>query len=99
MPTVLTKYGSVKARGPVGPDGRRFYVAFVDCPNDGSLYTEMKLSSFLRVVLGDDKAIGVAFKTTDGGKLLVRRDTLEELAGKVGTDLTGGEEDENATKD
>ena len=92
VPSTLTKYGSVKARGPVGPDGRRFYVAFVDCPNDGSLYTELKLSSFLATALDDDKTIGVGFKLVDGSKLLVRRDTLDELAAKVGPDLTGGEE-------
>lgn len=58
----------------------------------------MELSAFLRVVLGDAKAIGVAFKATDGAKLLVRKDTLEELAGKVGPDLTS-KEDDDATKD
>ena len=92
VPSVLTKYGSVKARGPVGPDGRRFYVAFVDCPNDGTMYTEMKLSNFLATALADDKTIGVGFKLVGGSKLLVRRDTLDELAAKVGPDLTGGEE-------
>lgn len=99
VPSALTKYGSVKARGPVGPDGRRFYVAFVDCPNDGELYTEMKLSNFLATALDDDKTIGVGFKMTDGNKLLVRRDTLDELAAKVGPDLTGGEEVDDATKE
>ena len=96
VPSVLTKYGSVKARGPVGPDGRRFYVAFVDCPNDGSLYAELKLSDFLGTALADDKTIGVGFKMTDGSKLLVRRETLDELAAKVGPDLTGGKEVDDA---
>ena len=96
VPSALTKYGSVKARGPVGPDGRRFYVAFVDCPNDGSLYTELKLSDFLGTALADDKTIGVGFKMTDGSKLLVRRETLDELAAKVGPDLTGGKEVDDA---
>ena len=86
----------MKARGPVGPDGRRFYVAFVDCPNDGSLYTELKLSDFLGTALADDKTIGVGFKMTDGSKLLVRRETLDELAAKVGPDLTGGKEVDDA---
>ena len=99
VPSVLTKYGSIKARGPVGPDGRRFYVAFVDCPNDGELYTEMKLSNFLATALADDKTIGVGFKMTDGNKLLVRRDTLDELAAKVGSDLTGGKEDGDAQEE
>ena len=99
VPSVLTKYGSVKARGPVGPDGRRFYVAFVDCPNDGTMYTEMKLSNFLATALADDKTIGVGFKLVDGSKLLVRRDTLDELAAKVGPDLTGGKEVDDATEE
>lgn len=96
VPATLTKYGAVRARGPVGPDGRRFYVAFVDCPNDGSLYTELKLSDFLGTALADDKTIGVGFKMTDGSKLLVRRETLDELAVKVGPDLTGGKEVDDA---
>ena len=99
VPSALTKYGSVKARGPVGPDGRRFYVAFVDCPNDGELYSEMKLSKFIATALDDDKTIGVGFKLVDGSKLLVRRDTLDELAAKVGPDLTGGKEVDDATEE
>ena len=99
VPSELAEDGTVKAVGPVGPDGQRIYLCYVDCPKNSKMHTEMELSAFLRVVLNDAKAIGIAFKTTDGGKLLVRRDTLEELAGKVGPDLTGGEEDENATKD
>ena len=99
VPSTLTKYGSVRARGPVGPDGRRFYGAFVDCPNDGELYTEMKLSNFLATALTDDKTIGVGFKLVDGRKLLVRRDTLDELAAKVGPDLTGGKEVDDATEE
>ena len=89
VPSELTEDGTTKAVGPVGPDGQRIYLCYVDCPRNGKMHTEMKLSAFLRVVLGDDKTIGVAFKTTCGEKLLVRRDTLEELAGKVGPGLTG----------
>ena len=89
VPSELAEDGTVKAIGPVGPDGQRIYLCYVDCPRNGKMHTEMKLSAFLRVVLGDDKTIGVAFKTTCGEKLLVRRDTLEELAGKVGPGLTG----------
>ena len=98
VPSEFGENGTVKAIGPVGPDGQRVYLCYLDCPRNSKMHTEMELSAFLRVVLNDAKAIGVAFKTTDGGKLLVRRDTLEELAGKVGPDLTGGEEDENAAK-
>lgn len=98
VPSEFAEDGAVKAIGPVGPDGQRFYVCYIDCPRNGKMHTEMKLAAFLRVVLDDGKAIGVAFKATES-KLLVRRDTLEELACKVGPDLTGGGEDENATKD
>ena len=92
VPSKLAEDGSVKARGPVGPDGQRFYVCYVDCPADGELYTEVKLSAFLATALGDAKTIGVGFKLTDGRKMLVRRGTLEDLAAKVGPDLTGGKE-------
>lgn len=92
VPSKLAEDGSVKARGPVGPDGQRFYVCYVDCPADGELYTEVKLSAFLATALGDAKTIGVGFKLTDGRKILVRRGTLEDLAAKVGPDLTGGKE-------
>lgn len=98
VPSEFGENGTVKAVGPVGPDGQRIYLCYLDCPRDSRIHTEMKLSDFLRVVLNDDKAIGIAFKTTDGGKLLVRKDTLEELARKVGPDLTGGE-DANAEED
>ena len=98
VPSEFGENGTVKAVGPVGPDGQRVYLCYLDCPRDSKMHTEMKLTAFLRVVLNDAKAIGVAFKATDGGKLLVRKDTLEELASKVGPDLTGGEEDENAAK-
>lgn len=99
VPSEFGKNGTVKAIGPVGSDGQRVYLCYLDCPRDNKMHTQMKLTAFLRVVLNDDKAIGVAFKTTDGGKLLVRKDTLAELKDKVGPDLTGSEEDENATKD
>ena len=92
VPSKLSEDGSVKARGPVGPDGQRFYVCYVDCPADGELYTEVNLSAFLATALGDAKTIGVGFKLTDGRKILVRRGTLEDLAAKVGPDLTGGKE-------
>ena len=99
VPSEFGENGTVKAIGPVGPDGQRVYLCYLDCPRDSRIHTEMKLSAFLRVVLGDAKAIGVAFKATDGAKLLVRKDTLAELKDKVGPDLTGSEEDENDTKD
>lgn len=92
VPSKLSEDGSVKARGPVGPDGQRFYVCYVDCPADGELFTEVNLSAFLATALGDAKTIGVGFKLTDGRKILVRRGTLEDLAAKVGPDLTGGKE-------
>ena len=92
VPSKLAEDGSVKTRGPVGPDGQRFYVCYVDCPADGELYTEVKLSAFLATALGDAKTIGVGFKLTDGRKILVRRETLENLATKVGPDLTDGKE-------
>ena len=98
VPSEFGENGTVKAVGPVGPDGQRVYLCYLDCPRDSRIHTEMKLSDFLRVVLNDDKAIGIAFKATDGGRLLVRKDTLEELAGKVGPELTS-KEDGNATKD
>lgn len=98
VPSEFGENGTVKAVGPVGPDGQRIYLCYLDCPRDSRIHTEMKLSDFLRVVLNDDKAIGIAFKATDGGRLLVRKDTLEELAGKVGPELTS-KEDGNATKD
>ena len=96
VPSEFGENGTVKAVGPVGLDGQRIYLCYVDCPRNSKMHTEMKLSTFLRVVLGDDKTIGVAFKTTCGKKLLVRRDTLEELAAKVGPDLTGGKEVDDA---
>ena len=99
VPSEFGENGTVKAVGPVGPDGQRIYLCYLDCPRDSRIHTEMKLSDFLRMVLNDDKAIGVAFKTTEGAKLLVRKDTLAELRDKVGPDLTGSEEDENDTKD
>lgn len=99
VPSEFGENGTVKAVGPVGPDGQRVYLCYLDCPRDSKMHTEMKLTAFLRVVLGDAKAIGVAFKATDGAKLLVRKDTLAELKDKVGPDLTGSEEDENDTKD
>lgn len=99
VPSEFGENGTVKAIGPVGPDGQRIYLCYLDCPRDSKIHTEMKLTAFLRVVLNDAKAIGVAFKATDGAKLLVRKDTLAELKDKVGPDLTGSEEDENATKD
>lgn len=99
VPSEFGENGTVKAIGPVGPDGQRIYLCYLDCPRDSKIHTEMKLTAFLRVVLNDTKAIGVAFKATDGAKLLVRKDTLAELKDKVGPDLTGSEEDENATKD
>ena len=92
VPTELAEDGTIKARGPVGPDGQRFYVCYLDCPTDNEHYTETKLSDFLATALGDTKAIGVGFKMLDGRKLLVRRETLEELADKVGQDLTGGKD-------
>lgn len=99
VPSEFDENGTVKAIGPVGPDGQRIYLCYLDCPRNSRIHTEMELSAFLRVVLGDAKAIGVAFKTTEGAKLLVRKDTLAELRDKVGPDLTGSEEDENDTKD
>ena len=96
VPSEFGENGIVKAVGPVGPDGQRIYLCYVDCPKNSRMHTEVKLSAFLRTVLDDAKAIGIAFKATDGGRLLVRKDTLEELNGKVGTDLTGGEEDSDA---
>lgn len=99
VPSEFGENGTVKAVGPVGPDGQRIYLCYVDCPKNSRMHTEVKLSAFLRTVLDDAKAIGIAFKTTDGGKLLVRKDTLAELRDKVGPDLTGSEEDENDTKD
>ena len=99
VPSEFGENGTVKAVGPVGPDGQRVYLCYLDCPRDSRIHTEMKLTAFLRVVLNDAKAIGVAFKTTEGAKLLVRKDTLAELRDKVGPDLTGSEEDENDTKD
>jgi len=95
VPTEFSPDGSAKATGPVGPDGQRIYVCYVDCPADSQMYTELRLSTFLATALGDEQTIGVAFKSKDG-KVLVRRDTLDELAQKVGPDLTGGKESDDA---
>lgn len=95
VPSEFSPDGSAKATGPVGPDGQRIYVCFVDCPSDSQMYTELRLSAFLATALGDEQTIGVTFKSKDG-KVLVRRDALDELAQKVGPDLTGGKESDDA---
>lgn len=97
VPSSFSRDGTVKATGPVGPDGQRIYLCYTDCPADSQTYTELRLSAFLATALGDEQTIGVAFKSVDG-KVLVRRNTLEELARKVGPDLTGGEEITDAAK-